>query len=132
MPQLIIGQTADNKKIPVLVDADGAVILSAEGGSAGLTAADIEVTTWTTTAPSLSAATSGTLLVANADRIRFTIYNPTGSVLYVRGAAGAASATDFTWVIAANAQFRSDPFEYAGEIRGFSTPGGSIYVSEGV
>lgn len=106
--------------------------LHVTGAAGGLTAADIEVTTWTATTATLTAATSGTVLAANADRIRFNIYNPTAAVLYLRGAAGAASATVFTWVVPAGAQYISDPFEYAGEIRGFSTPGGDIYVSEGV
>ncbi len=98
----------------------------------GLTATEIEVTTWTASAPSLTAATSGTLLAANADRIRFAITNLTAAAVFVRCAAGVASATVFTIYIPAAAQYMSDPFEYAGEIRGFSTPGGAIYVSEGV
>ncbi len=73
-----------------------------------------------------------TLHVATPARIRFTIYNPTAAVLYVRKAAIAASATVFDLVIPAGGSYFSDAYEWAGEIRAFSTPGGTINYSESV
>lgn len=89
-------------------------------------------TTITPTQVVLTAATSAALKTATTGRIRFVIYNPTSSVLYVRKAASAASATAFDFIVPASGSYFSDPYEWAGEIRAFSTPGGTINYSESV
>jgi hypothetical protein len=106
------------------------------GGTAGVgtpvNVATVGETTNTPAQVALTAATSGALSTATAGRIRFTIYNPTAAVLYVRKAAAAASATAFDFVVPAGGSYFSDAYEWAGEVRGFSTPGGTINFSQSV
>lgn len=115
------------------------------GGGGGLTSAEtseafsqsLEVngteSTVTPTQVALSASTSAALKTATVGRIRFVIYNPLATVLYVRKAASAASATAFDFTVPANGgQYFSDAYEYAGELRGFCTTAGSVNFSESV
>lgn len=78
----------------------------------------------------VAATTSTVLTTADSGRIRFTIYNPTAAVAYCRKAASAASATAFDFVIPAGESYFSEPFEWAGEIRVYSTPGGTFNFSQ--
>jgi hypothetical protein len=78
----------------------------------------------------LVAATSGTLLAANANRVRAIISNPTSATLYVRKSALACSATVFDIAIPAGGVFTSDPGEWTGGYTGYSVAGGTVGASE--
>jgi hypothetical protein len=150
----MIGRTASpgSYSVPVLVNADGSLVTSGASGSTGtagtpsssvttvqgitggtaLTTQTLGETTNTPTQVAMTAATSTVLKTATAGRIRYTIYNPSAAVMYVRKAASAASATAFDFVIPAGQSYFSEANEYAGELRGFSTPGMTANYSESV
>jgi len=109
-----------------------AIEAAAEDTTTPVPVKNVLETTNTPTQVVLAAATSNTLKIATSGRIRFVIYNPTAAVLYVRKAAVAASATVFDIVIPAGGSYFSNPYEWAGEVRAFSTPGGTINFSESV
>ena len=114
------------------IAASVAATAASIAGIAGGTSAD--ETTVTSSAVALSANTSGTLLAANASRIRFTIYNPLATTLYVRKAASAATASAGGYDIAVPSlgTYFGDAYEYAGEIRGICATAGNVAVSESV
>lgn len=92
---------------------------------------DKPTTTATISTPTLSAATSGSILALNASRRGATIYNNTGADLFVK-LGTAASQTSFTTKLVAGAYYEV-PFFYTGIIHGFATlaPGAStILVTE--
>lgn len=64
-----------------------------------------------------ASAASVVLKAANPARKGLTIWNDSSSVLYVKCAASAASATSFTVKLVADAYWEL-PFRYTGEIRG--------------
>jgi hypothetical protein len=153
----MIGQTTEPAhKHPVLVDEFGALIISgtvgggvSTVGTAGTPAPGVQSvqgidggdpitvqtqgeTTNTPTQVAMTAATSTVLKTATTGRIRYTIYNPSAAVMYVRKAASAASATAFDFVIPAGGSYFSDANEWAGELRAFSTPGMTANYSESV
>lgn len=100
-----------------LVDQDGAVYGSGgASGSGALSVAEEPASTGTVTSVA-SAATSTTLLAANAARKGATIYNTDANAVKILLAAGTASATNFSVSIAANGYYEV-PFGYTGIITG--------------
>lgn len=91
-------------------------------------------TTVTPAKVTLSSNTSATLLVANANRIRFIVNNPLATSLYVRkGAAVATAAADGNDVaVPAGGSYVSDAYEYAGQIRCICATAGDVGISESV
>jgi hypothetical protein len=109
------------------------VTLSGSGGTWGA-----ETTNTPATPVVLSAATSGTLKTATTGRITIRLFHLSTSPVYLRKADSPANATTaFDDVIPASdgitpSWWESDPYEWAGEIRGYSVPGTTVYVSESV
>ncbi len=90
------------------------------------------------TAPSTGAitsvaqsATDVTLLAANASRRKFFVYNAGTKPLRV-ALDGAASATNFSFVIAQNASYESDLGDYTGAVHGIwdGAGGGFARITE--
>jgi hypothetical protein len=70
------------------------------------------------------------ILVANANRYGATVYNDSSAVLYLALGTTAASATDYTVQMVANAYYEV-PFSYTGQIRGiWSAATGTARVGE--
>jgi uncharacterized RDD family membrane protein YckC len=145
MPTLAHGVTSAYVSKPWLVDANGALIASGgSAGTAGTPAAGVttvqgvagetpvmvqersQAATTTSFQVVVAAATSTVLALADPNRTSFSIYNSTTAIAYVRKGAAAASATSFDFVIQPGAMHTSDSFEWTGELRIFSTPGGTF------
>lgn len=79
-----------------------------------------------------ASATSGTLLIANANRLGATFYNDSPQVLYLLLGAGPASATVYTVQVGANGGYYEVPYNYTGIITGVwaASPTGAARITE--